>query len=54
MEDQTSVNPHKANFLQCNEMVDLTDLVVIRLPGKYTSQKYTFEEYTSGKYTSYG
>ena len=32
-------------------MVDLIDLVVIRLPGKYTSQKYSFEKYPFEKYT---
>ena len=33
MEDQTSVYPHESNFLQCDEMVDLIDPVVIRLPA---------------------
>ena len=52
MVDQTSVYPHEVNFLQCNGLVDLIDPVVIRLPGKYTSEKYTFDKYTFEKYTS--
>ena len=37
MEEQTSVYPHEVNFLQCNGMVDLIDLVSHNwLPGKYT------------------
>ena len=51
MVDQTSVYPHEVNFLQCNGLVDLIDPVVIRLPGKYTSEKYTFDKYTFEKYT---
>ena len=56
MVDQISAYPHEANFPWCDGMVDLIELVVIRLPGLYTFEnhtveKYTFENYTFEKYT---
>ena len=35
MVDQISAYPHEANFPWCDGMVDLIELVVIRLPGLY-------------------